>query len=92
MLFLDLVFGQFLVDQSLDFLENFDIVLGYQGNSFTCLTSTSCSTNSMDIVFGVAWDIKVDDDIDRWDIKSTRSHISRNQDVSLTGFEPVETI
>lgn len=37
----------------LDFLDLFDVVLGDEGNGTAGFSSSGCSTDSVDVVFGV---------------------------------------
>jgi len=80
---LDWVFHELLPNQALDLLKDFHIVLSHQSHSFASFASSCSSSNAMNVVFGVPWDVEVDDDVDRRNIETTRSNISGDQDVSL---------
>ena len=59
-LVLDLEFRQLLSDQSLDFLENLHVVLSDKSDCFASLASTCSAADTMDVIFGVGRDVKID--------------------------------
>ena len=84
--------NQLLTNECLDFLENFDIVLGNERDCFTGLACSSCATDSMDVVLGVSWNIEVDHDINVRDVETTRGHIRRDQNIPLVCLEAVQRV
>jgi hypothetical protein len=52
-------------------LDEFDVVLGDDGDRLSGTTSSGGSTNSVDVVFGVGRDGVVDDDVDKGNIETT---------------------
>ena len=50
---------------------------------FTKLAGATGPADSMNIILNVCWHIKVDDDVDILNVKTTRSHISSQQDIAL---------
>jgi len=47
----NLMLRKLLVDQSLDFLENFNVILGHKSDGFAGFASSGSATNSVDVVF-----------------------------------------
>jgi len=92
MLIITGVLIKLVADELLDLLENLNVVLGDESNSTTGPASASSTSDSMDVVFTVTGDIVIDDHIHRWDIQSTRSHISSNQNTLLTSLELVKSV
>ena len=43
--------AELLVNQCFNFLENFDVILGYKCDSFASFASPSCTTNTVYVVF-----------------------------------------
>lgn len=83
---------EFPANQLLYLLENFYIVLSYQSN---CASSPSCSSSSahaMHVVFAIAWNVKVDNHVYRWNVKTPRSDVSCNQNTSLTSLKLVQRV
>ena len=70
MFVLDLEFGKFLADQSLDLLEYLYVVLSYQCNSFASFSSPSCSADAMNVILRVGRDVIIDDNIDGGYVKT----------------------
>mmetsp|Transcript_16458 Transcript_16458/g.19749 ORF Transcript_16458/g.19749 Transcript_16458/m.19749 type:complete len:216 (+) Transcript_16458:443-1090(+) len=58
----------------------------------SCLPTTACTTDAMDIVFNLLRHVKVDDVFDVWEVKTFRCHISSNQDVFLLSFEGIYSV
>ena len=79
-----------LSDHTLDPLDKLDIVLRHDGDRLSCSSSTRRSSDSMDVVLRVGRDVVVDDDIDEWDVESSRGDIRRDEDGSSSGLELVE--
>lgn len=66
-----LVLVKFLAKEGLNLLKDLDIILGDDGDCSSGTSCSSCPTNSVDIVLAVCWDVKVDDQINVWDIESS---------------------
>ena len=83
---------QLLIDQGLNLLENFDIVLGNKRDGFAHPASTSRAANTMYVVLRVGRDIEIDDNVDVGDVEATRCHICRDQNVSVVCLETIECV
>lgn len=81
-----------MANELLDLLENLNIVLSDESYGTTGPASASSTSHSMHVVLTVTGDIVIDDHIHRWDIQSTRSHISSNQNALLTSLELVKSV
>mmetsp|Transcript_5855 Transcript_5855/g.9060 ORF Transcript_5855/g.9060 Transcript_5855/m.9060 type:complete len:341 (-) Transcript_5855:463-1485(-) len=57
----------------------------------TCLSSTTGTTNTMNVLVDVGWHVKVHNMDDIADVKTTRSHIGRNQEATLATLKLVES-
>ena len=64
MFILDLELRKFLANESLDFLEDLNVILGDQSHCLTGLASPSRASHSVNVILRVGWDVKVDDNID----------------------------
>lgn len=74
---------ELLPDQRFDLLEYLNVVLCHERHCFASLAGSGCATHSVDVVFGVAWDVEVDDDVDRGNVETARGNVSCDQDVAL---------
>jgi len=81
-----------LADQSFDLLEYLNIVLSNNSDSTTSLASTRCPANTVHIIFRVAWNVEVDDDVNRRNVKATGCNICRDQYVPLICLELIQRI
>jgi hypothetical protein len=63
MLVLEGILLKFAPDQLLDLLEDLDVVLGDQSHSTTGSTCSCSPAYTVNVVFTVAWDVKVNDNI-----------------------------
>lgn len=86
----NVVVFELLPDHMLNLLAILNIVLGHDGDGAARVAGTSCTADPVDVVLRIGRYIKINNQIHRRNIKSTRGYISCNKNRSLTGFELVQ--
>jgi hypothetical protein len=76
-----------LIQFSRQFLEVFTLLLVTKSDGDTMLTSSGCSTDSMDISLWLSWETEVDDGMNIWDIKASSNNISGDQEANFAALE-----
>ena len=66
------------------------VVLGDEVDGQTEVTKAARATNPVKVGVRLAWEVKIDDNVDRNDIDTTCKNVGRNQATSLTTLEVVE--
>ena len=82
--------GQLLIGlhQQLDqVLDQVPVLLIEEAGGKTQVTHTTSSTNTVDILLYISWQVKVDDMLDIGDIQTSGSNSSGNYDGSLASLE-----
>jgi hypothetical protein len=62
---------QLFVDHGFNALDQFNVILCDKCYRFPGTPSASCAADPVDIIFRMCRDIKVDDDVDCWNVETT---------------------
>jgi hypothetical protein len=68
----------------LDLSDESSVIRGNEVDGHTFSTISTCSTNSVNIVFFLEWKFVVDDQIDLLDIDTSGKNICSNEDLGGT--------
>ena len=80
--------NHFHLESTLDLIQDLNILL--RGNEWyggTLCSKSSCSTNSVEILIGIRWHVKVDNNVDLLNIDTSTDKIGCNTDSVLTLLE-----
>ena len=66
------------------------VILADEVDGQTEVTEAARTTNPMQVGVGLAWEVEVDNDVDRDDVDTASEHIRRNEAASLTSLEVME--
>lgn len=79
LIFLVLHLSQFCVEILFNREQVVNVILGHDNHRETFATSTSGTTDAMDIVFSDSRDIVVDNETDSWNVETTRGNIGGDE-------------
>ena len=77
--------------QSLQTLVYLDVVLRHHSNGLARPSCASRTSNAMDVILAMPWQVKVDHDIDGGNIKTSRSYVRANENVPSAALELCES-
>ena len=81
---------QLLLDQALDALELLDVVLRDEGDGTPCAPRSRRTPDAMHVILSGRWQIVIQHNINRWNVKAATRNISRHKNIPLSGLELVE--
>ena len=76
-----------MTDEYLDIEQRYGMFFTGKTNGVATFSNSSGAANSMNVVFRVLWQIEVKDMTDAGNMKTTRRHIGRNQNLFVADFE-----
>ena len=86
-----MVLNQLLANQFLGALQDLDIILSDDGDRSTGLPGAGGPADTMHVILGVIWNVKVYYDVHSRDVKPSGCHISCNKNLGITSLEFVES-
>lgn len=87
-LLVNVVAVHFLAGDAFDPLEQLDIVLRDKGDRLAGSSSTRRSTNAMNVVFGMRWNVVIDDNVDEWNVETAERRKVGGASVRLSNGTP----
>lgn len=80
-----------LAQDTLDTLEQLDIVLRDERDGLSRSTRTGRSSDSMNVFLRMRGDVVIDDQVDQRDIQTSRRDVGGHQDLPASGFKLVQS-